>query len=188
MLDTLQQLDTSLFLFLNDLHAASLDDFMLSISGRFFWIPFYFLLVVKLYKKYEVRSVIYIVIFAVLLIVASDQGSVHLFKNVFQRLRPCHNETLQQSIHLLKSCGGQYGFISSHAANTFALAVFVGVLLNNSWLVGLLIWALVVSYSRIYLGVHYPGDILVGGLYGSLLGFLFNKGLKRLNLSLKSNV
>lgn len=106
-----------------------------------------------------------------LLITISDQVSVHLFKNVFQRLRPCHEPALEGMVYTLGRCGGKFGFISSHASNSFAIAVFMALLLWKTLRVMaiiMLVWAAMVSYSRVYLGVHYPGDILVGGMVGAL--------------------
>lgn len=114
----------------------------------------------------------------------SDKISVLFFKAAFMRLRPCHNENIAAVIHLVGNCGGKYGFVSSHAANTFALAVFSGLMLKKHYptlLKWALIWASVVSYSRIYLGVHYPGDILVGAVFGGSLGFAMYLIIKQLN-------
>ncbi len=104
--------------------------------------------------------------------------SVHLFKDVFERLRPCHNPEIADKVHTLYGyCGGMYGFVSSHASNSFSLAVFSGLMLKNHYrfaLILMLLWALLVSYSRIYAGVHYPGDILAGAILGSVIGiFVF---------------
>ena len=104
---------------------------------------------------------------AVLAIVLSDQISVHAFKEVFLRYRPCHNLVLQSQVHLNGGCGGTYGFISSHAANTFALAMFLSLLFNGKikyFTLFILVWASFVSYSRIYNGVHYPADIACGAI------------------------
>lgn len=114
----------------------------------------------------------------------SDKISVYLFKDIFTRLRPCHNNSLVDLIHLVGSCGGKYGFVSSHAANTFALAVFSGLMLKKHYprlILWAIIWASVVSYSRIYLGVHYPGDILVGAILGISLGVIVYLIVKQFN-------
>jgi len=181
ILTFLNNIDTQLFLFLNKIHSPFFDVVFEWISGRYSWIPLYALLVVFLLIKFKQRLLL-ITPFIVLLIVMSDQTSVHLFKNVFMRLRPCHNPDISNLVHIVNDhCGGQYGFVSSHATNTFALAFFVGSILKKhmSWLLpSLLVWAAIVSYSRIYLGVHYPADVLCGALLGIIIAkfvlMLFN--------------
>jgi undecaprenyl-diphosphatase len=108
-----------------------------------------------------------------LVVTLADQTSVHLFKNVFERLRPCHNPEIRELIHLAASkCYGKFGFVSSHAANSFGVAVFLALAFKTRWFSWfILAWALLVSYSRIYLGVHYPADIIVGGLLGAVCGY-----------------
>ena len=174
---TMEQLilwDKELFLFLNGLNNDFLDVVMYWVSDKYIWIPFYFILLVLIGQKLRWKSLLIILPMVVLLILLSDQGSVFL-KNLFQRLRPCHEPSLDGLVHLVREkCGGQYGFVSSHAANTFAIAVFIGELLKRQlkWiLIFMLLWAGFVSYSRIYLGVHYPADIFCGGLLGVILAY-----------------
>jgi undecaprenyl-diphosphatase len=170
----LKDIDQQLFLFLNSLHHPFISPAMSWISGRAFWIPFYLFLLFLIIKSKGIKALIFILPAVFLLILASDQVSVHLFKEVFKRYRPCHNENIKDLVYLVDGCGGIYGFISSHAANTFALAVFIGKLLKGQiryMLAWMLVWAAVVSYSRIYLGVHYPADILAGGAAGAVIGF-----------------
>lgn len=123
--------------------------------------------------------------FVVIVIILADQISVNLFKEVFLRLRPCHNPEIKDLVHTINgACGGKYGFVSSHASNTFALAVFVGSVFKKQveWMLfTMFLWAAIVSYSRIYVGVHYPGDVLVGALLGSLIGFLIWITLRYVN-------
>ncbi len=174
MNDLLVSFDTWLFLFLNSLHIEALDPIMVIISGKFTWIPLYVILLLLIIKKHQIKSMLIIIPFIVLLITSSDQISVHLFKNIFERLRPCHNTDLNDFIHLLGNCGGKYGFLSSHASNTFALASFLILLMKQrTYLYALIFWASLVSYSRIYLGVHYPADILAGACLGTLIGIIF---------------
>jgi len=176
MTDLLISFDTWLFLLLNNLHSEVLDPIMVWISGKFTWIPLYLILLALVIRKHQLKSILIVVPFIFLLITASDQISVHLFKNLFERLRPCHNSELKDFIHLLGNCGGQYGFLSSHASNTFALATFLILLMKHrAYLYTLVIWAGLVSYSRIYLGVHYPADILAGACLGILIGILIWK-------------
>ena len=174
------EFDQWLFLFLNGLHHPVLDGFMKAISDRWIWIPLYLILLYFVIRTYGLKS-IYILISIGLLITLTDQLSVHLFKNTVQRLRPCHDPLIQPLVHLVDGhCGGSYGFVSSHASNVFALAVFFGNLMKKKghmWMYFLLVWAAVVSYSRIYLGVHYPLDIICGGLLGGFLALAVFRGL-----------
>ena len=118
-----------------------------------------------------------------ILITFSDQISVHLFKETFQRYRPCHNLLLQGQIHLLDgNCGGQYGFVSSHAANTFALMTFlIFFFRHKGFAIGMYLWASFVCYSRVYAGVHYPFDIVGGMVLGIFLGLIGYKVYFHLN-------
>ena len=119
-----------------------------------------------------------------MVIVFSDQLSVHAFKQVFLRYRPCHNLLIQSQVHLNDGCGGMYGFVSSHAANTFALAMFLGLLFKDKikyFGLAIFFWAAFVSYSRIYNGVHYPADIACGAILGMGIGILVFKMYQLLN-------
>ena len=175
MIDFLTRIDTELFLFLNGLHVYWLDPVMTFISGKITWAPFYIVLLYLVIKKYKKQSIL-IIIGIVLLIVCSDQVSSGIFKPIFERPRPCHNEAIKDLVYLPNGhCGGAYGFISSHACNAFALASFLTLLLKKhykkiAWV--MFTWAILVAYSRIYMGVHYPGDIVVGAAVGILIGFV----------------
>lgn len=177
MIETLIQLDTELFLALNGAHNSFFDFLMFWASNKFIWIPLYLFFLYLLFKNYKWES-IGIFVSIIVLITLSDQLSVHLFKDVFQRLRPCHEPELQGVVHLINGkCGGQFGFISSHATNTFALAVFLIQFLGKRYryfTTLILLWAVIIGYSRIYLGVHYPGDVIMGAAFGSLLGIIIS--------------
>lgn len=172
MLDSLKDIDTSLFLFLNGKHNEFFDVLMWWVSYKFTWIPLYALLLFLVWKKFGKKTIL-IIISIGLLVLFSDQASVHLFKNFFERYRPCHNLLIKEKVHLVDGCGGMFGFISSHAANTFALATFLSLLFgNNIFTVLIFLWAAVTSYSRIYLGVHYPLDIFAGAVLGCSIGII----------------
>ncbi len=180
MLDWLINLDTDLFLWLNGHHSPFWDQIMWFVSGKIEWVPFYLVLLGYIINRYKWQS-ISIVVAVILTITLADQLAVKAFKEVFERLRPSHNNEIQHLIHIVNSYrGGAYGFVSNHAANSFALAVFMSLLIRKRlFVIIMLFWASLVSYSRIYLGVHYPGDILGGALLGSLIGwlvyYLFNR-------------
>lgn len=173
MIAELEKLDRSLFLLINGSHAPWLDSVMWFLSEKFVWIPFYLFLLISLMIHYGwKRTLIWIIPAVAITITLCDQVSVKLFKEVFERYRPCHNIELSSLVHLVDNhCGGQFGFVSSHAANSFGLATFV--LLLTKWrplAITMIIWAVMVSYSRIYLGVHYPGDVIGGAILGVLIG------------------
>lgn len=147
---------------------------MALISSKLIWVPLYAFILVMLGIKYK-RSLLLIIPIIILTVTASDQLSVHAFKEVFQRLRPCHEPELSGLVHTVNNkCGGLYGFVSSHASNSFAVAVLSLGLLRKKWFTAvILFWAALVSYSRVYLGVHYPGDIIGGALLGTLIAYAF---------------
>ena len=177
-MNTLSNIDSDLFLFLNGLHADWLDKVMIAITQMWVWIPLYLLLIYWIIKQYG-KHCWWIILAVGLIVLCSDQLSAHVCKPLFQRLRPCYNADFQYLIHLPKGmAGGKYGFVSSHAANTFAVAAFLTCALrkNRKWMgIVLYFWAFISSYSRIYLGFHYPGDILCGAILGILIGLIFWK-------------
>jgi undecaprenyl-diphosphatase len=174
---SIENADRELFLLLNGFNNHFFDVLMAAVSNRFTWIPLYILFVFFLYKQYSFKHLSVILLLVAGLIFTSDQCSVLLFKNLFARYRPCHNEEIKQFVHVVDSyCGGKYGFISSHASNFSALSVFLLFVfrnVNSKTVFMFTAWVLLISYSRIYLGVHYPADVFAGILFGSLLGFIF---------------
>ena len=177
-METLSNLDTQFFLFLNGLHADWLDTVMIYITNMLIWLPLYLLLIYWVIKQYGKRSWWIFVALGVV-VLCSDQISASIFKPLFHRLRPCYTPELEGLIHLPKGlAGGKLSFVSSHAANTFAIATFLTAAMrqNKKWIGWILFpWALISSYSRIYLGFHYPGDIICGAILGILIGWLIWK-------------
>ncbi len=174
MIDTLKQWDTALFLFLNSKHNAFFDVVMFWMTKGWFWIPVYILLLYFIIKHYKFQT-LYIILGYALLVALTDQASVQIFKNTFHRLRPSHEPLLDGLVHNVNGyLGGKYGFVSSHASNFFGITIFTILLLRKKvkFLPALLIiWAFLICYTRIYLGVHYPGDILCGAILGIIIGF-----------------
>ena len=176
MLDYLLDTDIDLFLYLNSFHSDFWDVIMYYVSGKTTWIPLYLIVTFFIFKKFKLKTGFVILLTFGLLVTLADQTSVHLFKNVFERLRPCHNRDIKEFVYTLNHCGGSYGFVSSHAANSFAFAVLSLLFFRKIWYsVTIILWAFLVGYSRIYLGVHFPGDILGGAILGSFIAFVLYK-------------
>ena len=178
MIETLIRLDTQLFLLLNGLHNSFFDGLMWGLSSKTLWIPMYVYFSYVLFKQHKKQALI-IVLAIIVSVALADSLSVALFKNVFLRLRPSHNPALEGVVHIVNGYkGGDYGFVSSHAANTFAMAVLLAHFLKARLLYFpyfIFSWAVLVSYSRIYLGVHFPGDVICGALFGSLVAYFVLK-------------
>ena len=176
MLDWLDYIDKQLFLFLNSLNSPLSDWVWHLITSIPTWIPFYILLlffVIKVFKK----DSIYLIVSILLVILCSDQFTSSFMKPFFGRLRPCHDDEIGQLVHIVKKCGGQFGFASGHSANSFGIAIFIWMVFRYYWKWTWLIfvWASVVAFSRIMVGVHYPGDIITGGLVGIFFGWMLFK-------------
>jgi undecaprenyl-diphosphatase len=173
-IDTLKSIDSSILLAINGWHSPFWDNFMMYTSNRLVWIPLYLGLVYVLYRKFG-KSFWLIVLFAIAAVAMSDQLASHLVKNLVMRYRPSHNLILAPKLHFVDNyMGGLYGFASSHASNTFAIAVFLFLLFPKDKLltIAMFFWACLVCYSRMYLGVHYPSDIVGGMIIGSLSAWL----------------
>lgn len=182
MIDFIVNIDKELFLFLNGFHNSFFDFLMFWISSSIVWIPLYLIFAFLLFKVYN-RGFWLPLISVILIVGLADLASVELFKNVFERLRPCHNPEFDGVVHLVNNkCGGRYSFVSSHAANMFSLATsmwfFIRAKYPKSYIL-LGFWAALIGYSRIYLGVHFPADVVGGSLLGIFVGYL---GFKIYNL------
>jgi undecaprenyl-diphosphatase len=183
LLEFLKDIDRSFFLFLNGMNSPFLDQVMYYSSKSMLWVPLYIVFFYLIIRKYRWQTLLVLVV-AALAITVSDQLS-NLAKELFHRLRPSNEPGL--TVHLVNAYkGGTFGFYSAHASNSFTVAVFLILLLRNyhRWfLIPVLIWALFISFTRIYLGVHYPGDTLAGIMMGSLIGlaagklFFYSRGL-----------
>lgn len=175
MLEKILSVDTRLFVFLNGLGSETYDGFWLFITKQINWIPLFLLLLYLIYKKNGAKQTLYLLLFVAVLVAFTDQ-TANLFKNGFQRLRPCNNREINSVIRAVKS-SSSFSFFSAHAANSMAVATFLFVILKRHfkylWL--LFLWPLIFAYSRIYLGLHYPLDIITGYFFGALFGFFMSK-------------
>lgn len=164
-----------IFYFINGLGFEEMDTIMTLISSKFIWIPLYLFLIFLIYNK-EKNNFFWTLFMISLLIFFADSGSVYFFKNQFEILRPCHTPNVMEIMRNLNNCGGQYGFISSHASNSFAISFFISFVLKSKkvffWLIN---WAILIGLSRIYLGVHFPFDIIGGMIWGLLVSLLIYK-------------
>jgi undecaprenyl-diphosphatase len=174
MLEALQNFDRHLLLAVNRAHTPALDSLMTFASNRYAWIPTYALLITVLVDVFRRRALLMLPIL-IAAVGLADSITSRLFKPFFARLRPCHDGKLAGLLHLPDGCGGQFGFLSSHAANSVALAVFLALALPagrfRTTQTLAFLWAILLSYSRMYLGAHYPSDILGGAAIGALLGW-----------------
>ena len=172
--------DKQAMIFLNNLGSSTFDPFWILVSEKWFWIPLYVIFLYFLYKNFNKKSLFYILLFVALGITASDQIA-NIFKFGFERLRPCHDPSLEGLLREVK-CGGKFGFYSAHSSNSFFVATYLTMLLGKKIKqlpYYLFVWAAIVAYSRVYLGMHFPGDIIIGAIMGILLALFFGTLAKK---------
>ena len=175
MLEKILSLDTELFVYLNGLGSDTFDGLWLFITKQYSWIPLFLLLLYLIYNKLGAKQSVYLFLFVVILLVLTDQ-TANLFKNGFQRLRPCNNPEINSFVRIVQS-RNSFSFFSGHATSSMAVATFLYLIFKKDfkyfWL--LFLWPLIFAYSRIYLGLHYPLDIISGYFCGALFAFLMFK-------------
>ncbi|MCT4582614.1 MAG: phosphatase PAP2 family protein [Flavobacteriales bacterium] len=185
MIEYLENIDQKLLLFINGWHSPFWDQIMWWVSDAKFGIPFYLFFLVIAVRFYGWKTGVLMIVMGGVAVGLADLSAKYLFKEVFQRYRPSHHLELSKSLHFVNNYkGGLYGFVSSHSANMFAIATTLGLFYkakNKVIIYWLLAWAGLIAYSRMYLGVHYPSDVFVGGILGGLIGwgvyFVSNKSL-----------
>lgn len=175
MIETLNQIDTDIFLFFNGMRSDFLDRFMMMFTGRFIWVPMYASILFIFTKTMKPKMIILYTLAIALAITLTDQTCATFIRPFVERLRPSNlNNALSEFTYVVNDYrGGPYGFPSCHSANSFALATFMTLLVARrkfTWFI--FGWAILNSYSRLYIGVHYPGDLLVGAIIGSAYGAL----------------
>ncbi|MDE6017730.1 MAG: phosphatase PAP2 family protein [Muribaculaceae bacterium] len=174
-MDIISYFDQQILLFFNGYHTPFLDELMDLITGKWIWIPFYLLLIDLLFKKVGPQKGVLALIAVVIAITMTDQICAHVIRPYIGRLRPCNPDNpIFSAITLVKgNQPGGYSWPSCHAANTFALATLLScVMKSRKFTLMIFSWAVVVSLSRLYVGVHYPTDLLCGATFGSFFGYI----------------
>ena len=185
MIERIRYAEYEWFLWLNSFHSPFWDTIMYWVTYRFTWIPLYIFIIYYIFRFIRYNAW-YKLVFILISVGLSDRITSGLMKPYFLRFRPCHDPVIENLVHTVGGCGGQYSFASSHAANCFAFAMAFVLISekHNKWKNFLFLWAILVSYSRIYVGVHYPTDLIAGAIVGVLVSLIiyfmtikFNKSL-----------
>jgi undecaprenyl-diphosphatase len=184
--DSLSKLDQQASIFLNHLGAPWLDPLMIVWSSKWIWLPMYGLLLIYLFRLAGGKKIWLLLLSLVLLILLADQTASGIFKPLFERLRPCHEPEMLSQFRVPDGCGSRFGFASSHSANTMAIAVFFALIpglckKSKIWM-GLLFWAILSGWSRIYLGMHYLGDVIGGFAIGAFWAGILQLSLRHLKI------
>jgi undecaprenyl-diphosphatase len=178
MLERIKEIDIELLTYLNNLGSENWDGFWLFMTDAITSIPVYLFVLYLVYRYFGLKKLVFTLLVLVLVITISDQLA-NIFKYGFERLRPCHNEDVKHLVRLVKpSCGGRFSFFSAHASTALSLAVFFSLILRKHlkyFSCFLILWAILVGYSRIYIGVHFPADVLFGFMVGIINGTLMYK-------------
>lgn len=177
MIERIIEFDKHLMLLLNGWHSPFFDFLMPVITNKYTGIPTYLAILVILFRKTDMKKLLIAVAAILVTFALCDSLSVALFKETFQRLRPGWDPQIMDQVRMLEYKGGQYGFVSSHAANLFGLATITSLLIKNRIYTALIFfWAALVGYSRIYVGKHFPADVVCGAIFGMIVGYLVYKG------------
>tara|TARA_B100001059_G_scaffold175260_1_gene175595 strand:+ start:24 stop:590 length:567 start_codon:yes stop_codon:yes gene_type:complete len=184
-MENILNLDREFLIYLNNLGSNNWDFLWLTLTNKFTYTAFFLFVIYLIFKNFSIKQSLFILLSIAILILLTDQFT-NLIKDSFQRLRPCRDETLNFLLRSIEVRCGKYGFFSAHASNSIAVSVFLFKLFNNNNYTALnyflLLWVIVFSYSRIYLGVHYPLDIIFGLIVGFVFGMLSYKIVEKLIL------
>lgn len=191
VLQWVMDVNENLLLLGNGFHTSFLDWLMWTVTGKWIWAPLYFMLAMLMFRRAGREKSIICLSFIALMILATDQTCATILRPAFKMLRPSSPDNpIHPMVQLVNGYhGGRYGFPSCHAANTFALATFLSMVFRNRRATILLLsWSLIVSYSRIYLGVHYPGDIIGGFIVGGTYSIICYKAAKGVSQLLRHKI
>ena len=183
-MENILNLDREFLIYLNNLGSNNWDFLWLTLTNKFTYSAFFLFVIYLIFKNFSIKQSLFILLSIAMLILLTDQFT-NVIKDSFQRLRPCRDDTLNFLLRSIEVRCGKYGFFSAHASNSIAVSVFLFKLFNNNNTAlnyFLLLWVIVFSYSRIYLGVHYPLDIIFGLIVGFVFGMLSYKIVEKLIL------